>query len=214
MAGIIFVHGIGNTFNNPGWSKHIQKSVLEHEREEYVWNDLIETQEEQLFDRLFEAPSVFNPAEFINYYARKALFSYAMDATLYDKNKPALLEGLDKCYNAMESDDIIFAGYSLGSWICYDYVRTYTPDKYAGFITFGCNLPLRFGSDIQRLRGPWTNIWENSDLLSMPLKKPFVRDIEFKSRDRLLGWNLAAHMSYLTSKEFGTIFADEVKTMA
>ena len=212
MIGLIFVHGIGNKFNYPGWSKNIPK-LLDKEiftSTEYLWNDILQKKEDDILNHLFPMPK--SPGAMVNYFARKTVFSYAMDATLYDQNRGELLIGLHEVNKKVSEsvDKVILVGYSLGTWIAYDYLRQYNSSNIVAYISLACNIPLHFGIDLEDPKIPWVNYWENSDVLSMPLKQDFIEDIEYKSNSTVFGWNFSAHLSFMYDNKFSKIFKDKI----
>jgi len=51
----------------------------------------------------------------------------------------------------------------------------------------------------------WVNIWEENDVLAMPLKRKGIRDIEFKGKNIFMRWNPSAHLLYLRSRKFADL---------
>jgi len=212
---ILLVHGIGNRINNkPGWSSNIQRYIgNDYDYKETIWNEVTQKEESDLFNFYFKRPSFWHPSKLINYFIKKLIFDFALDATAYDYYKDQMISKVEKDYLELKCkyEKVSILAYSLGTWITYDLMKNNPSIKPDNYITFGCNFPFHRMDKYNSLpEVKWINIWENYDVLSMPLKREGIKDIEFKAENILLSWNPIAHLSYLKSRRFCDIIKKEI----
>lgn len=155
-----------------------------------------------------------------------------------------------------ESGPVLIIAHSLGGHIMSNYIydmqrhlRTNEDPIYdtdvenmktvAGFITFGCNIPIfLFGypeGDIYPIKAPnqalpgdlqfptwWYNYYDRHDVLGYPLGKYFPRYVELKDNGALkdkainagkifTSWNPLSHNGYWTDRDFYEPVADRIK---
>ena len=197
--GILVVHGVGNHWNNrEGWSDKIKETFIDrYYYAEAIWNNVTQPDHINLYNNLYDRKH--------RSLIKRFIFDFVMDATSFDKYKDEMKKVVYSKLEELEKDceKIYIVAYSLGTWITYDMLRSHVPAKVKKFVTFGTNFPYRFVNDYDSIPGiTWHNIWENSDVLSMPLKREGITDIEYKSWNWLLGWNPLAHIEYQMSSKF------------
>lgn len=207
MKAIILVHGIGKPDKN--WSKSLQDYLGDsYHYHECNWDLLIKDTEKSLFQRLFKKPPIWKPNKLLHYFLKGIIFKYALDATSYSSFKPIMTRMIKEAYHNLSNKryEIFIVAHSLGSWAVYDAMREdqyVCPDK---LITYGANLPLnKLDSYRSFPRVEWYNIWEDNDILSMPLKKNGIIDIEFKNNLWLFKSNPLSHIAYLKSNKFKSL---------
>ena len=190
--------------------------------EEYNWGDLTEVDQQESLKRRFNKPPIWRLNSWMTYWFRSLLFSLAGDAIAFNKYKKELTSKLHEMVitaKAEGHEKIVLVGYSLGGWIINEYLHDYnysslTKNEYSrisGVLTYGSSIPLYRGEDFKGFVGvPWINMWEKSDILSMPFLVPYIKDIEYKGHVPLISNSIASHLLYNKAPSFKKLFLKHI----
>lgn len=249
-VGVLVIHGMGS--QKPSFDHELVEELKdrlgsEYERfafERVFWQDLLEDRQREFLS------SARRNNDLDAMVARKFVVSAFGDALAYQRvggANTAYAEIHDRVGRQIKSlresqlggndRPLVVIAHSLGAHIISNYIwdaqtgkKTPSGNDFedmktlAGFITFGCNIPLfSFAySDVKAIGFPgealsseikakarWHNYYDPDDILGYPLKQlsesydaAVDEDIPINVGGALTGWNPAAHGKYWTDNDF------------
>ena len=217
---IITDHGVGRTQKAKKYADdmkaYFEKKGLGYSFHQYSYQHLIESLTDEYFEDNFPKPSWRHPNQRATWYERKVFFDYAADSLVMMNIMPKLLKDFNKFVKSIDCDEIILIGHSAGCFLMHEWLKMKPYANVIRFYTMGCNLPVFqmgrpdpiFSQD--SILDIWLNIWEYSDILSMPLAKfyPGVTDYRWHAKG-LKGKTPLIHNEYWNSKKvFKVILKD------
>lgn len=222
---IVYIHGMTRDSKAIGFSEKFQKKLGKgYEHIEFSWQEDVKGPSEEYFKAAFEKPGKLRFKKKLTWAIRKLFMEYIMDVVIYPKVREGIFERL---HNKIKDKDVIFICHSFGCQIAYEYMQKEGTANIKQMITFGCNIPLfvmgRKDPYIPDVK--WLNIWEENDVLSMPIipMKNFlsqknsaligsnVTDKIFNSNNVFKSWNVGAHNSYWRSSKLIKMVKKELK---
>jgi hypothetical protein len=240
----IIIHGMGNQLK--GYSNEFQNLIKEKYQvkgysstdlvfKEVLWSQLVQQQEEILFENTKHNLSFLGLRKFI-IYTLGDVIAYQKTGTgngFYEKVHELIYETyLESLIEIENGGEIVFVAHSLGAAILsnfiYDNQKSRNDIKFKRIISFGTTIPLwalrhpNMDKPINIVNGQkWINMFDNDDILGYPLSEiskeykllnisGLLEDKEVNVGSILTSWNPLSHSAYWTDNDVIEIILNEI----